>query len=130
MRTISTALGMVFLAACASGPQPTSFSGAATADATAMTCVMDEMEDRGYQAAGGSAEAGSSFVRMERENDEGFWLNWVGIEDSFDVLDATAENGEIRVLAYSEMVQGSKRRSAAPSDKGRLEARDVIKVCT
>jgi hypothetical protein len=130
MRTIPMAFGVIFLAACASDPLPTSFSGPATADASAMTCVMGELEDLGYHTAGGSAGAGTSFVRMERENDEVFWLNMIGIEDSFDVLDARSEGPELRVVAYSELLRGDERQSAAPSDQARREARDVLDECT
>jgi hypothetical protein len=127
MRPIQTALGFVILASCTGQTLPNSFAGPA-AGGTALGCVTDRLGSMGYRTAGGEASSGA--VRMERMNDEFFWLNIVGINDSVDVLDASMQGSQLRINAYSEMIRGGERQSAAPSDQARREARDVLEACT
>ena len=129
MRAISRAVGVLFLASCSGSALPNTFTGTATGGG-ALGCVTDRLDDLGYRTVSGSAAAGSSFVRMERENDEGFWLNIIGISDSVDVLDATMQGSQLRVNAFSQILRGGDRESAAPSDEARREARDVLDACT
>ena len=127
MRTIATAVLTLTVASCSSSPLPNSFTGTPSG-AGALACVADQLDDRGYRTVGGGPN--DSFVRMERTNDEAFWLNIIGIEDSIDVLDATTQGGQLRVVAYSQLMRGGERESAAPSDDARREARDAVDECT
>ena len=128
MRTFPAAIGVLFLAACASAPQETSFTGIDTNGGGAMTCVTERLDDLGYQPVNQGASETS--VRMERTNDEQFWLNLVGIEDSFDVIDVSAQGPLVRLVTYSELVRGGERQSAFPTDQTRRAAREAVEKCT
>jgi hypothetical protein len=127
MRSIQTALGLVVLASCAGGNLPNTFTGPASGG-TALNCITDRLGSMGYHSVGGGPSAGA--VRMERMNDEFFWLNMIGINDSVDVLDASTQGSQLRVNAYSQMLRGDERQSAPPSDTARREARDAFEACT
>ena len=129
MRAICRIVGVLFLASCSGSTLPNTFTGTASGGG-ALGCVTDRLDDLGYHTVSGSAGPGSSFVRLERENDEPFWLNIIGIADSFDVLDATMQGSTLRVNAFSQILRGGERQSAAPSDDARSEARDVLDACT
>jgi hypothetical protein len=127
MRPIPMLLGVVMLSSCSGSGLPNQFSGPATAG-TALGCVTERLGGMGYQSVSGAATSGA--VRLERENDEPFWLNMIGINDSVDVLDATMSGTELRLTAYSQILRGGERQSAAPSDDARREASETFDACT
>jgi hypothetical protein len=127
MRAIPTVLGLVMLSSCAGGALPNRFSGPASG-ANAMGCITERLGGLGYRPVGTAGT--SSPVRLERENDEPFWLNMIGINDSVDVLDATMQGTQLQVTAYSQILRGGDRQSAAPSEDARREARDAFDACT
>ena len=129
MRTLSLVIGATTLAACAGSDLPNQFSGpAAGGGGTVLNCVSERLAGLGYQPMGGSATAGA--VRLERENDEPFWRNMIGINDSVDVLDASTQGSQLQVTAYSQILRGDERLSAPPSAQARQEAQDVLDACT
>src|SRR5690349_19722520 len=124
MRAVYTAIGALLLAGCAGGALPNRFTGPASGG-TALNCVTERLGGLGYRTTGGAASSGS--VRLERTNDEPFWLNMIGINDSVDVLDATTQGSQLQVTAYSQVLRGEERQSAAPSEEARQQASDVFK---
>ena len=128
MRTFPAAIGVLFLAACASAPQETSFVGIDPGGGGAMTCVTERLDNLGFQPV--NAGSSETSVRMERTNDENFWLNMIGIEDSFDVIDVTAQGAQVQLVTYSELVRAGERQSAFPSDQSRRAAREAVEKCT
>ena len=129
MRTIPMVLGVTLLAGCAGSGLPNRFSGpVAGGGGTALTCLSERLEGMAYQRVGGEATTGA--LRLERQNDEPFWLNMIGINDSVDVLDATAQGAQLQVTAYSQILRAGERESAAPSDDSRREAREAFDACT
>ena len=129
MRPIPMVLGVVMLSSCAGSGLPNRFSGPAEGGgATALSCVTERLDGLGYQTISGTAASGA--VRLERENDEPFWLNIIGINDSVDVLDATVTGAQLQVTAYSQILRGGERQSAAPSEDARREASEAFDACT
>ena len=124
MRGIPIVLGVALLAGCGSG-LPNRFSGPAPAQA--MTCVTERLGSRGYEQVGGGS---SGSVRLERMNDEPWWLEVIGFNDSVDVVDVVSTGGQLTVNVYSQVVDGDERSAAAPSDDARTEASQIFAECT
>ena len=125
MRAISTVLGVVLLAGCGSG-LPNRFSGPAPAQA--MSCVTQRLTAAGYQALGGGANSGS--VRLERMNDEPWWLEVLGFNDSVDVVDVISTSGQLQVNVYSQVLNAGQRSAAAPNEDARAQANEIFSACT
>jgi hypothetical protein len=127
MRVIPAVLGVVLLGGCAGGNLPNRFSGPA-GGGQALTCVTERLGSLGYQSVGGAA--GSGLVRLERVNDEPWWLQVLGFNDSVDVVDATTQGGQLQVTVYSQVVQGGERSAAAPDPDARAQAREAFTSCS
>lgn len=126
MRTLALAIVIGVAAGCASAPPGNEFTGTGTVQAAqAFDCVADQAEDLGYTASNRS----TAEVRMERVNDEPFWLNIIGINDSVDVLIANQASNRLRVSAFSMILRGQDRDAAAPSDDARREAAEIAAAC-
>ena len=118
-------MGVVLLAGCGSG-LPNRFSG--PAPAAAMGCVTQRLESAGYQALSGGANAGS--VRLERMNDEPWWLEVLGFNDSVDVVDVISTSGQLQVNVYSQVLASGQRSAAAPNEDARTQASEIFAACT
>ena len=126
MRTLTVAVVSCVLAGCASAPTGNEFTGSGTVAAgQASDCVVDRAQGLGYASSNRMA----SEVRLERMNDEPFWLNIIGINDSVDVLIANQAANRLRVGAYSLVVRGESRDAAAPSEEARREASEIVAAC-
>jgi hypothetical protein len=127
MRAMSTAIGVVLLAGCAGGALPNRFSGPGQGGQS-LTCVTQRLGAMGYQQTGGNAASGS--VRLERVNDEPWWLQVLGMNDSVDVVDVSTQGGQLQMNVYSQVLQGGDRSAAAPDPDARTQAREVFTGCS
>ena len=126
MRKMSLALVVIAASGCSTAPLGNQFT-VPVQGGQAMSCVAQQMANRQYQTVSGGANGG--MIRAERMNDEPFWLNVIGINDSVDVLDATLQGSQLLVVAFSQVLRGEERRSAAPSDEARRDAQAVLAAC-
>ena len=126
MRTLALAIVLVVAAGCASAPPGNEFTGSGNVQsAQAFECVSERAGGLGYA----SINRTNAEVRMERQNDEPFWLNMIGINDSVDVLIANQMGNRLRVSAYSVILRGEERDAAAPSEDARREASEIADAC-
>ena len=126
MRVIPTILGVALLAGCGHAP-PNAFSGPAPAEA--MGCATHQFEKLGYQESNAIASGG---VRMERINDEPWYKEMLGFNDSLDVVNVRENDGQLLVNVYTQVLgEGHGRRAnVAPDDESRDEASDIFAACT
>ena len=124
MRTIPLLLGTALLAGCGA-PIPNHF--AAPAPAQAMSCVTEELGTRGYRQV---SEAPNGFARMERMNDEPWWLEVMGYNDTADVVEVNSTAGQLELSVYSQVLDGEERSAAAPSGDVRYEVNEIFSECT
>ena len=126
MRVISTMIGVALLAGCGHAP-PNAFSGPAPEEA--MGCATHRFEKLGYEES--NAIAGSG-VRMERINDEPWYKEMLGFNDSLDVVNVTSDEGQLRVNVFTQVLgEGhGQRANVAPDDDSRTEAKDIFAACT
>ena len=126
MRVIHTVMGLALLAACGQGA-PNTFS--APAPEQALGCATHRFEKLGYEEASASASGG---VRMERINDEPWYKEMFGFNDTLDVVNVDSDEGQLRVNVFMQVLgEGHGQRSyVAPDDDSRTEASDIFAACT
>ena len=128
MRAFPTVIGVALLAGCAGGPLPNRFSGPVGNSGEALTCVTQRLGTMGYTQVSGGANAGS--VRLERINDDPWWLEVIGFNDSVDVVDVTNQSGQLQMTVYSQVLEAGERSAAAPDQEARSQAREVFAGCS
>jgi hypothetical protein len=128
MRAFPTVIGVVLLAGCAGGALPNRFSGPAGSGGQALTCITQRLGTMGYSQVGGGANAGT--VRLERINDDPWWLEVIGFNDSVDVVDVTSQGGQLQMTVYSQVIEAGERSAAAPDQEARSQAREVFTGCS
>ena len=69
-------------------------------------------------------------VRLERVNDEPWWLRILGMNDSVDVVDVTTQGGQLQMNVYSQVLRGGERSAAAPDPDARSQAQGVFAGCS
>jgi hypothetical protein len=126
MRVISTMIGLALLAGCGHGA-PNAFSGPAPEQA--MGCATHQFEKLGYEESNAIANGG---VRMERINDEPWYKEMLGFNDSLDVVNVSSSDGQLRVNVFTQVLgEGhGQRANVAPDDDSRSEASDIFAACT
>lgn len=129
MRMIAAVPVIVLLSGCAAATplgnqvvEPSSSSAQQT-----ITCATEQVRELGYTVLNSNP---MGTLRAERRNDEPWWLNMIGINDTYDVIDVNFAGGQLRVSAFSQVIRGSDRDPAAPSEQALLDANAVADECT
>jgi hypothetical protein len=114
--------------AAACGPAGSPNVLMAPAPAQAMDCVANQLRALGYNVVAQNPTS----VRGEREHSRFFLLRFVGYPDEIFTIDAntTAQQGQLTVTAFSQMIRGGERQSAPPSDDAIRDANRVMAGCT
>ena len=127
MRVFPMTVGVALLVGCGGAGLPNRFAGPASGG-QALSCVTERLGSMGYTQVAGGVNAGT--VRLERMNDEPWWRQVIGFNDSVDVVDVSTQAGPLQLTVYSQVVAQGERSAAAPAEDARVEARQVFTGCS